>query len=237
MCGRMHTHFGADTRKEVIASQANALPGRCVNNLRDVREWDKAAGPAGSLRFHPPIDAGPVNADDIGHLRSPAEGRDNLRCWFHAAIVAPIATIGKAVSSDASDRHKSRKSLHYGMARKKTFKSPPLSPMNQWVRDAFLHAEANGNDLSYDEVAVAMTKAVGSNYDKSMVQKMTTERKVSLAEASVISQMTGYPLPEEKSRALSLDERAARLAEPRRRIFLALLDQLEAAEATGPAAE
>lgn len=118
------------------------------------------------------------------------------------------------------------------MARKKTFAGEPVSRMNLWAREAFVHAEQSGVNLTYQDVADAMTRAhIGTTYDKSMVQKMTTMRKVSLAEAQVLAKLTGYPMPAEGERALSLDERAARLSEARRQRMLDMLADLEAAEA------
>ena len=64
--------------------------------------------------------------------------------------------------------------------------------MNQWVRDALAHAD----DMSYDRAAEHLNNAkIGQTYDKSFVQKMTVDRKVSLAEATALSVATGYDLP------------------------------------------
>lgn len=121
------------------------------------------------------------------------------------------------------------------MARRKTYTTPPKFAMNQWARDAFDHAADKGLDLTYDEVADAMTRAqLGQVYDKSKVQKMTTIRKVSLAEAQVLSGITGFPIPDAHEYALSVDERLSRLSPDRRRRLLEMLDDLEAAEAVDP---
>ena len=107
--------------------------------------------------------------------------------------------------------------------------------MNEWVRQALTYASDAGDDLSYDEIANALTIAkVGGTYDKSKVQKMTIGRKVSLLEAQVISQLTKFPLPQPEQQATSLDERAARLSVKRQQRLLEMLADLEAAEAVDP---
>uniref|UniRef100_UPI00384C13CE hypothetical protein n=1 Tax=Celeribacter naphthalenivorans TaxID=1614694 RepID=UPI00384C13CE len=104
--------------------------------------------------------------------------------------------------------------------------------MNQWVREAFIHADDTSAGLSYDEVADAMTAAkIGGVYDKSKVQKMTVSRKVSLAEAQIISKLSGYALPEASQASLSLDDRLSQLSDARRQRLLDTLSDLEAAEA------
>lgn len=64
--------------------------------------------------------------------------------------------------------------------------------MNQWVREALNHADMSQQALSD---ALTRSKHLGT-YDRSMVQKMTVGRRVSLQEAEQISQITGYPLPD-----------------------------------------
>lgn len=63
--------------------------------------------------------------------------------------------------------------------------------MNQWVRDAL---EASG--MTQQGLADRLSGHPGMPpYAKSMVNKMTKSRKVSLAEARAISDITGHPLP------------------------------------------
>lgn len=89
------------------------------------------------------------------------------------------------------------------MARRKTYTTEPRTYLNQWVRDALEHMyDTQGIDLTYDEIADHLNRAkLGSSYDKSKVQKMTTIRQLKLAEAAVISRLTGLPLPDEKGDA------------------------------------
>lgn len=86
------------------------------------------------------------------------------------------------------------------MARRKTYTTEPRTYLNQWVRDALEHMyETQGVDLTYDEIADHLNRAkLGSSYDKSKVQKMTTIRQVKLQEAAIISRLTGLPVPDEK---------------------------------------
>lgn len=101
--------------------------------------------------------------------------------------------------------------------------------MNEWAQKAFLFAEANGKDLTYDDVADFMTKKkIGATYDKSMVQKMTATRRVSLMEAEALSEITGYPLPRD---GMSMDDRVSRLSDSRQKMIREILADLEAAEA------
>ena len=117
------------------------------------------------------------------------------------------------------------------MADRKKYQSPPKFPMNQWAREAFSFAADQGKPLTYDEVAEAMTKAgLGLTYHKTMVQKMTTIRKVSLAEAEVLSRVTGYPIPDGQREAAGLEARYSKLSEKRQRALTQVLQDLEAAE-------
>lgn len=78
------------------------------------------------------------------------------------------------------------------MVRKPSYRTSPATPMNQWVRDAL---EAGG--LSQQALSEGLSRASGlGSYDRSMVQKMTVSRKISMDEARVISQLTGHPLPD-----------------------------------------
>ena len=78
-----------------------------------------------------------------------------------------------------------------GMARRPTYPTPPATGMNQWVRDALA-----ASDMTQQALADALTASVGlGSYAKSMVNKMTKARKVSMDEARAISAITGYPLP------------------------------------------
>lgn len=124
-----------------------------------------------------------------------------------------------------------RKSLPKGMARKKNFSAPPKTPMNQWFRDALDHMSDRGQAMTYDEIAAALSRQkIGAVYDKSIVQKMTTMRKISLTEASALSALTGYPLPDHDASAESLDERKSRLSAARQTRLLEYLAELEALE-------
>lgn len=63
--------------------------------------------------------------------------------------------------------------------------------MNLWVRNAIIES-----GKSQTELAAGLTRSGLGNYDRSMVQKMTVGRRVSMDEARVISQLTGYPMPD-----------------------------------------
>lgn len=77
------------------------------------------------------------------------------------------------------------------MSKKPTYSSPAASQMNQWVRDALKTA-----DLSQRELADRLSAIPGMpTYDRSMVQKMTVGRKVTMDEARAISKISGHPLP------------------------------------------
>lgn len=93
--------------------------------------------------------------------------------------------------------------------------------MNQWVRDALAHWGQSGQRLS-EELAKKMRRS----YDRSMIQKMTTTRKVSKAEAEAIAQITGYP----SGSVAPIDEYAvklARLKKDHQDIVCKLIDQLD----------
>jgi hypothetical protein len=75
------------------------------------------------------------------------------------------------------------------MKRKPTYPNPPVSPMNQWVRDALEYAE-----MSYPRAAAGLAREMKKNFDRSTVQKMTVGRKVSMAEAEALSKITGFPV-------------------------------------------
>lgn len=109
--------------------------------------------------------------------------------------------------------------------------------MNQWVRDAFAYAnEKTGREPTYQDIADVLNAArIGQAYDKSVVQKMTVGRKVSLLEAGAISQATGYPLPEAQFDAQTLDDRLESLSPQRQERLVAYLEELEALEAADQA--
>ena len=91
--------------------------------------------------------------------------------------------------------------------------------MNQWVRNALDHTDLTGPDL-----AAAMTRLLGKNYDKSILQKMTVFRKVTKPEAEAISSLTGYPITPEAG-----DPIAAKLLElpaHKRRLVEQLIETL-----------
>lgn len=77
------------------------------------------------------------------------------------------------------------------MAGKPKYKNPPATPMNQWVRDALANA-----GMSQQELGDALTRTGIGNYDRSIVQKMTVMRRISMAEAHAISSITSFPLSE-----------------------------------------
>lgn len=94
------------------------------------------------------------------------------------------------------------------MARRKTYNLPPLTPMNQWVRDAFAYALDQGRNITYNEMGDELTAAsLGQPYDKTKVQKMTIARKVTLVEAEVISRVTGFPTRESQNGVAGLSIR------------------------------
>ena len=77
------------------------------------------------------------------------------------------------------------------MPRRPTYPSPPASGMNQWVRDALA-----ASDMTQQALADALSsRADVGQYAKSMVNKMTKSRKVTMDEARAISAITGHPLP------------------------------------------
>lgn len=81
------------------------------------------------------------------------------------------------------------------MAGKAKYNSPPSTPMNQWVRDAL---ESAG--MTQVALADALSRVEGlGSYDRSMIQKMTKDRRVRGDEALAISQITGHPLPEDEA--------------------------------------
>lgn len=75
------------------------------------------------------------------------------------------------------------------MAKKPTYNRPPAGPQNQWVRDALAFA-----GMSYPKAAEALTMAGLGAYDRSKVQKMTVDRKVTKEEAEALAAATGYPV-------------------------------------------
>ena len=105
------------------------------------------------------------------------------------------------------------------MNNKPRYTTPPTHDMNQWVRDALAFTDMTGPDL-----AAAMTRLLGRNYDKSMIQKMTTLRKVSKPEAEAISQLTGYPLSSESGDPFV--SKLLQLLEHKRRLVQQLIDTL-----------
>lgn len=77
------------------------------------------------------------------------------------------------------------------MTRKPYYPTPPAGEMNQWVRDAL---QASG--MTQQALADALTAHAGvGSFAKSMVNKMTKSRKISMDEARAISTITGHPLP------------------------------------------
>lgn len=149
--------------------------------------------------------------------------------------VAIFATCGKPNNSDMSDRPLKRYSLQRAMARKRTYSTQPRHATNQWLRDALAYCDENSGYLTYDEVATALNRSsLKQTYDRSMIQKMTTIRQISLDEAKVLSQITGFPLaPEQQEESLSA--RFSRLSSGRQERLLGILDDLEAAEAADQA--
>lgn len=63
--------------------------------------------------------------------------------------------------------------------------------MNQWVRDALETAGLSQQALGY-----ALTRAGVGNFDRSIVQKMTVSRRITMDEAAAIAEITGHPLPD-----------------------------------------
>lgn len=76
------------------------------------------------------------------------------------------------------------------MSGRPRYSRPPAAPINDWVRQALAHA-----GLSQSQLTREMHKAGIIKNDRSIVQKMTVNRKVSAEEAAAISRITGYPLP------------------------------------------
>lgn len=88
--------------------------------------------------------------------------------------------------------HPSETGYNIDMVKKPVYRNPPATPMNKWVRDAL---ESSGLSQQALSDLLSRTPTVGT-YDRSMVQKMTVARKVSMDEARAISQITGHPLPD-----------------------------------------
>lgn len=76
------------------------------------------------------------------------------------------------------------------MSGRPRYSRPAGTPINEWVRQALAHAGISQSQLTRD-----MHKAGVIKNDRSIVQKMTVNRKVSAEEAAAISRITGYPLP------------------------------------------
>ena len=96
--------------------------------------------------------------------------------------------------------------------------------MNSWVREAVTHA-----GLSYQRLADILTGRGIGTYDRSMVQKMTTRRRVRLDEAQAISEITGYPLPAAQEQ-ISFAAGYSRLDPEQRALVDALMGQLLASK-------
>jgi hypothetical protein len=76
------------------------------------------------------------------------------------------------------------------MAGKPRYPKPPATFINAWVRTAI---EYSG--VSQAELARALHHAGIGTDDRSIVNKMTQDRGISIDEANFISRFTGYPLP------------------------------------------
>lgn len=112
------------------------------------------------------------------------------------------------------------------MTETKKFRSAkPVSPMNQWVRDAVAHF-----GKTYDDLAEELNKQkLGTTYDKSKVQKMTVKRRVSMDEARAISLITQYPLGDEDEAEQFFDD-FQKLENPDKEIVRDLVLRLRAAQ-------
>lgn len=94
-------------------------------------------------------------------------------------MIANIAT-----DAGSGNRYNSR------MVGKPRYPKPPLTPINQWVRDAIAASE-----ITQTRLADELTARMGVSYTKFTVRDMTTTRKISAQEASAIMAITGHPLP------------------------------------------
>lgn len=95
--------------------------------------------------------------------------------------------------------------------------------MNAWVRDALAHA-----GMTHQRLADILTGRGLGTYHRSMVQKMTTKRKVRMDEAAVISEVTGFPLPAPQEH-VTFAQGYERLTADQRALVDALVGQLLAA--------
>lgn len=76
------------------------------------------------------------------------------------------------------------------MARKAEYKNAAASSINQWVRDALEHSGMSQSALARE---LFSRKAISAD-DRSIVNKMTFSRDVTVDEAIAIAEITGYPI-------------------------------------------
>ncbi|SEN87585.1 hypothetical protein SAMN04489859_102039 [Paracoccus alcaliphilus] len=104
-------------------------------------------------------------------------------------------------------------------------KKEPQTLMNQWAKEAIEHS---GMTMQAVADALSARRELGA-YGRSMVQKMTKERRVRLDEAAALSEITGFPLPGE-SKGPELVEQIQDLNPENRAIIGSLVAQLLAAQ-------
>ena len=133
-------------------------------------------------------------------------------------IVANLATDELAVFRYKPDMAKSTRFTS----------SEPASHMNQWVRDAIEYADISITDLAREMDG----RGLPTSYDRSKVQKMTVARRVTMEEARVISEITGYPTLEGDETAPFLDK-YRKLSEADRTTIRHLVNSLHARHVAG----
>ncbi len=135
-----------------------------------------------------------MDAYDCRDSGCAAEISDDCLRWFHILHCSDFRdTCNRRVAITATDLEKGRRYNRNMLERTKKKKKPPSKPINQWVLDALRHAKMSQAALGR---ALHDRKVIAD--DRSIVNKMTMERDVSADEVFAISEITGYPAPNEK---------------------------------------
>lgn len=143
--------------------------------------------------------------------------------------VAKVATLGKPFGANIAPDV--RVTFRY---------IPAMMQLHEWVAKALEHSGLSGAALSrrfWDKLGrVSQDRSVIGKMAKDPSTSGTKPRKTSVADLVAISEITGYPLPEEVKRlafqgddqeALEIGRRVVSLPDDQQAILLGLLDQFD----------
>lgn len=106
-------------------------------------------------------------------------------------IVAIIATIASGFVANYATDVVYPCRYHRYMSKKRSYSTPPVRPINQWVREALDHGELSNAEIG----RLFYERGIIGTEDRSLAGKMATFRDVSAEEMLLLSELTGYAPP------------------------------------------